>query len=92
MVARPAHSANTATPPAEVSQWMRRNAHRSWAQTDDRSARTAPARAALEQKWLDLAGGDTQKAASLRKAFYAELAAKSARARRLNRVARQAGE
>lgn len=57
-------------------------AHESWANTVDRTARTAPARAALEQKWLDQAEGDPQRAASLKKAYYARLALKSAQARR----------
>jgi hypothetical protein len=54
----------------------------SWANTPDRSARTAPGRAALEQRFLDQAEGDPLRAASLRKAYYKRLALKSARARR----------
>ena len=61
-------------------------AHESWAATDDRSARTAPARAALDQKFLDAAGGDPVRAASLRKAHFLRLARKSAQVR-----ARKAG-
>lgn len=57
-------------------------AHMSWAKTDDRTARTAPARAAMDKKFLDEAGGDQQKADSLRKAYYTRLALKSAQARR----------
>lgn len=57
-------------------------AHVSWANTTDRSARTAPARAALEQKFLDEAGGDPVRAAHLRKAHFKRLALKSAQARR----------
>jgi hypothetical protein len=57
-------------------------AHESWAQTPDRSARTAPARAALDQKFLDLASGDPIRAAHLRKAHFARLALRSAQARR----------
>lgn len=57
-------------------------AHESWANTPDRSARTAPARRALEQKFLDAAGGDPRRAESLRKAHFARLALKSAQARR----------
>jgi hypothetical protein len=57
-------------------------ANESWARTDNRSARTAPARAALDQKFLDAAGGDPVKAAHLRKAHFARLALKSAQARR----------
>lgn len=57
-------------------------AHESWAATTNRSARTAPARAALDQKFLDQAGGDPVRAAHLRKAHFARLALKSAQARR----------
>ena len=57
-------------------------AHESWANTTDRTARTAPARAALERKFLDAANGDPLRAASLRKAHFARLALKSAQARR----------
>ena len=57
-------------------------AHSSWAQTEDRAARTAPARAALDQKFLDQAGGDPVRAEHLRKAHFLRLALKSAQARR----------
>jgi len=57
-------------------------AHTSWANTANRSARTAPARAALDQKFLDAANGDPVRAAHLRKAHFARLALKSAQARR----------
>jgi hypothetical protein len=57
-------------------------AHESWAATENRSARTAPARAALDQKFLDAAGGDPIRASHLRKAHFARLALKSAQARR----------
>lgn len=56
-------------------------AHVSWANTPDRTARTSKARAALDQKFLDEAEGDPVRAAHLRKAYYARLALKSARAR-----------
>jgi hypothetical protein len=56
--------------------------HESWARTPDRAARTAPARAALEAKFLEQAGGDPVRAAHLRKAYYARLALKSAEVRR----------
>jgi hypothetical protein len=67
-------------------------AQMSWANTDDRAARTAPARAALEQKFLNDAGGDPVRAAHLRKAHFARLALKSARARRKVREHRAAAE
>lgn len=57
-------------------------AHESWASTPDRTARTAKARAALDQKFLDAADGDPVRADHLRKAHYARLALKSAQARR----------
>ena len=57
-------------------------AHESWARTPDRSARTAPARAALDAKFLEQAGGDPARAAHLRKAHFARLALKSAQSRR----------
>lgn len=67
-------------------------AHTSWANTDDRSARTAPARRALDQKFLDEAGGDPARAEHLRKAYFARLALKSAKARRVAREATAAAE
>lgn len=57
-------------------------AHQSWANTENRSARTANARAALDAKFLEQAGGDPVRAAHLRKAHFARLALKSAQARR----------
>ena len=58
-------------------------AHTSWGNTPDRSARTANGRKAFEDKCLAEADGDPQRAESLRKAYYARLALKSAKARRL---------
>ena len=57
-------------------------AHESWAATPDRAARTAKARAALDQKFLDQVGGDPVRADHLRKAYFSRLALKSARSRR----------
>lgn len=67
-------------------------AHSSWANTHNRSARTAPARAALDQKFLDAAGGDPTRAAHLRKAHFQRLALKSAQSRRRAREATAAAE
>lgn len=67
-------------------------AHESWANTADRSARTSKARAALDQKFLDEAGGDPVRAAHLRKAHFARLALKSAVARRKSREMLEAAE
>lgn len=57
-------------------------AHESWARTLDRTARTRNARKGLDERFLREAGGDPKRAESLRKAFYARLALKSAQARR----------
>ncbi len=57
-------------------------AHESWANTKNRTARTANGRAALDQKFLDQADGDPVRAAHLRKAHFARLALKSAQSRR----------
>ena len=57
-------------------------AHESWANTEDRTARTANARKALEDKFLAEADGDPFRAEHLRRAYYARLAFKSAQARR----------
>ena len=65
-------------------------AHISWANTLNKSARTANARNAFEQKFLDLADGDPQRAKSFRKAYYLELAKKSAESRKRSREAREA--
>jgi hypothetical protein len=70
---------------AERSLSAAANAHRSWSQTVDRSGRTAPARAAFERRFLEEADGDPQRADSLRRAYYKQLAAQSLRARRNSR-------
>ena len=57
-------------------------AEASWANTKDRAARTAPARAALDAKFLAEAEGDPIRAEHLRKAYFKRLALKSAQARR----------
>lgn len=59
----------------------------SWANTHDRSARTAPARRGLDQRFLDEAGGDPQRAEHLRRAHFKRLALKSAQSRRKAREA-----
>ena len=67
---------------SDLSLAGRAGAHISWANTTDRTARTAPARAALDAKFLEEAGGDPVRATHLRKAHFARLALKSAQARR----------
>ena len=57
-------------------------AETSWANTRDRTARTAPARAALDAKFLAAAEGDPIRAEHLRKAYFKRLALKSAQSRR----------
>lgn len=57
-------------------------AHTSWANTTNRTARTAPARAALDGKFLAAAEGDPVRAEHLRKAHFKRLALKSAQSRR----------
>ena len=70
-------------PPDPYRQLIgRKGGHVSWANAVDRSARTAAAQAALEQRFLDQAGGDPQRAGHLRQAYYTDLALKSAEARR----------
>ena len=62
-------------------------AETSWANTPDRTARTAPARAALEAKFLAEADGDPVRADHLRKAHFARLALRSVQARRARKDA-----
>ncbi len=68
--------------PAERSLRGKIAVETSWANTENRSARTAKARRALEAKFLEEAGGDPVRAEHLRKAYYLRLALKSAQARR----------
>lgn len=74
--------------PLEQSLAAQIAAHESWAHTPDRAARTAPARAALEARFLAEAGGDPARAESIRAAFYARLRLKSAQSRRKAKEAR----
>jgi hypothetical protein len=81
----------TSLTPAERSLRGTLASHQSWANTENRTERTAPARKALDQKFLDQAGGDPVRAESLRKAYYARLAFLSAKARRERSQARKSG-
>ncbi len=56
-------------------------AHESWAKTENRTARTARA-AQHSRHGSSEAGGDPVRAESLRKAYFARLALRSAKARR----------
>lgn len=66
--------------------------HISWANTEDRAARTAPARRGLEEKFLREAGGDPKRAEHLRKAHFQRLALLSAQSRRRARESTAAAE
>ncbi|MFD2028959.1 hypothetical protein [Promicromonospora aerolata] len=72
----------SAQTPAERKLSASLAAHESWANTKNRAARTANARAAVERKFLDAADGDPVRAEHLRKAHFARLALKSAASRR----------
>ncbi len=72
---------STGSIPSVRSLQQQYAAHMSWALTENRPARTANARQALENKFLSEAGGDPQRAESLRKAYFKRLAAKSVAAR-----------
>lgn len=79
--------------PEEKSQRMRLAAHKSWARTRDRSARTEAARTASHRtRFVEKARRENpdateqqieQIAESLRRAFYTELGLRSAQARRI---------
>lgn len=79
-------SSSTSTTDPDASAWGKIGAHVSWAKTEDRTARTAPARAALTQKFLDEAGGDPVRAEHLRRAHFQRMALKSAQSRRKTRA------
>jgi hypothetical protein len=68
--------------PAERKLRSQLAAHESWAGTENPTERTANARAAFRQRFLDEASGDPVRAEHLRKAFYARMAFESAKARR----------
>ena len=78
------------SPASEVRLAAQIRAHQSWAKTVDRSARTAPARAARERQFLEQADGDPVRAEHLRTAYYKWLALQSAAGRRHNRERRAA--
>jgi hypothetical protein len=61
-------------------------AHISWANTTDRTARTAAGRAAFEKRFLEQAGGDPVRAAHLRKAHFARMTLRSVKARQRKRA------
>jgi hypothetical protein len=75
---------------AERTQAAKIAAHESWARTEDRAARTAPARKAADDRFERQVDPDgklppaerAQRAEHARKAYFARLALKSAQARR----------
>ncbi len=78
--------------PTERTLHARVAAHESWAQTDDPTARTAPARSAFEARFYKGLEGlpeaeRERRAEHRRKAHFAKLALKSAQARRRRREA-----
>lgn len=77
-------------PASEKSQQASAAAYLSWAATENRTARTAAGRAAFENRFLEAAGGDPQRAAALRKAYFKQLVLKSVQARRRRREAAHA--
>lgn len=78
-----------------ASQIGKLGAHTKWANTENRTAATQPARDALMRKFEDQVDPDRvltpeergKRAASARKAYYQRLALKSAQARRAKRTA-----
>lgn len=80
--------------PSERTLCSQIGAHESWARTEDRSARTAPARKAMLDKFerqVDPDGKLTpaeraKRAENARKAYFSRLALKSAQARRRRRA------
>jgi hypothetical protein len=83
---------NTSLTPAERRLHAQLASHESWANTENRTGRTAPARRALDAKFLAEADGDPQRAESIRKAYYARLAFESAKARKAGSQARKAAQ
>jgi hypothetical protein len=61
----------------DLSAWGRIGAEESWAQTEDRPARTAPARAAFMARFDEYPDPE-----AARRAYFRRLALKSAKARR----------
>lgn len=85
--------------PSERSLAGRIAVHESWARTPDRSARTAPARAAFDDRFEREVDPDgalspherARRAEHARKAYFARLALRSAEARRTKAAAARRG-
>jgi hypothetical protein len=80
-------------PSADLAEYGRIGAYESWSRTEDWTARTAPARAAADEKFYDavdpnreLSPAEREKrAAAARKAHFRRLALKSAQVRKARR-------
>jgi hypothetical protein len=80
--------------PAERSLRGRLGAHKSWENTLDPTARTAPAREKFDERFVDQVDPDrtlppaerARRAEHARKAYFTALALKSAKARRLKKA------
>jgi hypothetical protein len=78
-----------------MTRWGKTGANESWAQTEDRPARTEPARKAMLEKFEHAVDPDNKltpaerakRAAFARKAYFQRLALKSAKARRVAKEA-----
>jgi hypothetical protein len=64
----------------------------SWANTKNRTARTEPGRQAMRDKFLREADGDVKRAEAARKAFYLNMAIKSAKIRQAKKKERETRE
>lgn len=94
LVPQPGGMPRRQSTPAERTLQARAAAHVRWAGTADRTAATAPARAALEARFerevdpdgLLPPGERIRRAEHARRAYYAHLALRSARARRRGEI------
>lgn len=85
----------TSESPSERALRARAAAYMKWAHTDDRTAATATARAAARNRFEKLVDPEgvlapderTRRADMARRAFYADMARKSAKARRQRKAA-----
>jgi hypothetical protein len=66
----------------QKSPQHRSAAFKGWADTRDWSARTRPGRAAFEARFLEQADGDPKRAEAAKRAYFIDLARKSAEARK----------
>jgi hypothetical protein len=74
----------------ESNAQFREAVYISWANTKDRAARTAAARAAKDAKRLAKVGGDPERAEALRRAELIAMGRKSGEARKARKHAREA--